>query len=406
MTAGVEILHEQLARFPADRYPVQHATARFHLGTALLQAGRTADAMAALAVAERLFDAAGMRLERAKAQTMHGAALRESGQPAAAAEIFAAAAQTFLDLGQTAEQAAARYNLGLVLMESGDPDRAAEAFALAQDLFSTAGHTAQAGAAARECGTLLLNAGDPAAAIPLLEQAVELARRTDAAGAAAAGNVLGLARLAGGDPTGAVGAFRDALAGHPRSVRPAEHAMVKANLALGYEAAGEPARARLAAAQATGTRGAPAPVVAQARELLDRLPPETGAELLAVLDDEPVERWSAWIRDEVLRWVDATPVDRNRAAAAWVAGLGAHGGDRTALAEAMLDVLLELPPSGFEPIVSALVQAAGRCSDDDAARFRAPTRSAMARFPVPQWQRLTASFSAAATRLGQRQDWT
>jgi len=50
-------LEERLRRYPDDRYPVQHATARFHLGAALAQASDLAGAEEALVVAAHLFDA-------------------------------------------------------------------------------------------------------------------------------------------------------------------------------------------------------------------------------------------------------------------------------------------------------------------------------------------------------------
>ncbi len=398
-------LTDRLRRYPVDRYPVQHATTQFHLGTALLQAGDVAPALDALTVAASVFSAAGMALEHAKTLVMRGAGLRATGRRPDAEEDFTVAAGTFAELGQPVEEAAAHYNRGLVLAELADAPGASEAFALAEELFIGRGHRVQAGAALRERASLSLGAGEPAAAVPLIERAMELVAASPIESGAAA-NVLGLALLGTGDAAGAVAAFSDALACHPRSLRAAEHAMVKANLALAHEAAGATGRARLYARQALGTPGAPMAVRDQARELLARLPEPTGDELFVLLSQEPVERWTGLVRAEVLRWADA-PADVLAAAAReWVRGQAGYDGDRAALAYTLLDVVLELPPSPYQRVIAALVEAASLPGADTGGRFRSTMRSAMVRFAPPQWQRLGATFTAAAQAAGQPQDWT
>ena len=78
--AEQESLVDKLARYPVDRYPVQHATTQFHLGSALLHVGDTAPALEALHVARRVFARSGMRLETGKATMMLGVGLR-AGHP-------------------------------------------------------------------------------------------------------------------------------------------------------------------------------------------------------------------------------------------------------------------------------------------------------------------------------------
>lgn len=399
-------LVSRLGRYPADRYPAQHATAAFHLGTLHLQRERVPQAREFLAVAQEVFGRVGMRLEQAKATLMGGIAMRQAGQPACAVALLTEAGQAFSQLDQAAEEAAASYNLGLVLGENGNGAEARETLARAKILFLRAGHPAQAGSAARELGASLLTAGEPDAATAQLVEALELATQAgDGVGAGSAANVLGLAHLAAGNAEVAVGAFRDAAGMHPRSVRPAEHAMAKANLALALERAGESDRARLAALQARAVPGADVTVVAQCERLLQELR-GTGDELFSVLEREPQERWQAVVRDEVLRWVDSDPVVGEAESSAWVRGLLARPGAAPALGEALLGVLVELPPPAYLDVVGLVVRATSRCEEQDAERFRAITRSTMARFPLPQFQRMAGTFDRVAAEAGEPTRWS
>jgi tetratricopeptide (TPR) repeat protein len=405
VASEVAELQARLARYPADRYPAQHATAQFHLGSALLHAGDVDPALAALATAEHVFAELGMRTEHAKSLMVHGAGLRAVGRHDEAVDRFTTAAKSFTDLGQRVEAAAAQHNLGLVLADVGDLDRARPVLATARELFHDADRPSWAGAAARELGTVLLHRGDPATAVPLLEESVDLIGEADPAGTGAAANVLGLAHLALGNAAAAVDAFGRALAWHPRSVRPAEHAMVKANLALAHEAAGDRAQARLTARHALGVPEAAEPVRSLAHGVLDRLPAATGSDLFTVLDREPAERWPTWVRDELLCWIDEEPATRVGDAAVWVREQVARGVDGADPAEVLLGALLELPPPAYDAVVGALVQATAEAEPADTERFLAVTRSAMARYPLPQWQRMAATFTAAAQRAGVDQQW-
>ncbi|MDP9444315.1 MAG: hypothetical protein M3P83_08180, partial [Actinomycetota bacterium] len=127
--AQIEQLRSRLARHPVDRYPVQHATAQFHLGTALVQVGEVDAALAALDTAESIFGACGLRLEQAKAGNMRGVALRATGMTGPAAAAFTGAVERFAELDRPVEHAAALYNLGLVRVDAGDRAGARTAFA-------------------------------------------------------------------------------------------------------------------------------------------------------------------------------------------------------------------------------------------------------------------------------------
>ena len=392
-------LERRLRRYPVDRYPVQHATARFHLGVALADAGDLDAAEAALRAAAALFGDTRLWVEQAKALNALGAVLRLAGRFGEAAAALAEAAESFRTAAQPLEEGAARFNLGLVRRSLREHEGAAAVLEDARRLLDERRVPAQAAAAARELGVTLLEIGDLASASEWLEEAARLcAEHGDRAGLGAALNALGLARLAAGEPAAAVEALRDAAAAHPRPVRPQEHAMAKANLALAHERGGNLARARMAAAQALAVPEAPPPVVEQARAALARLGPPDGA-VLAVLDEEPVERWPAVVREELRRLLGSPVEEREAELGRWVEATAGRGAD---FAEAWLAALLELPPTEFETLVRAIVRAAGRLEPGAAERVRAEVASASARFHVPQLLRLREIFDRAAADLGQR----
>jgi tetratricopeptide (TPR) repeat protein len=399
-----EDLHARLTRFPVARYPAQHATTQFHLGSGRLAAGDVPGALEALAVARDVFGRVGMGLEEAKAGVMLGIALRAVGRSGEAAEILAAAADAFAELGRPVEEGAARYNLGLVLADAGDRAGAHVCWERAHRLFVEGRQPAQAAAAAREHGASLLTAGEVAAAIRVLDRAAEEADRAgDAVGLGAAVNVLGLAHLADGDVPAATAAFRRALAAHPRSVRPGEYAMVKANLALAAARGGDAVRARLAARQALAVAGAAGPVRAQAADVLAGLPPAD--DVVAVLDTEPRDRWPAVLREEVLRLAEASPAERDATVRVFLDGLLDRPEVAHALAESLLSMVLELPPRSYDGLVASVVHGCAGRPVAQSDRLRAVLESTMARFAIPQWQRLAASLNAAAVASGQPAGW-
>jgi len=400
-------LIERLARYPVDRYPVQHATTQFHLGSVQLQTGDTGHALTSLGAAQEVFGRAGMRLEKAKTTVMLGAALRTAGQRELARAAFTAACADLAELDQPTEQAAASFNLGLVLQDTGDLAGARAAWDTARQLFVDAGYPSQASAAARESGASLLTEGDVEAAVPLLAQAMSLAEQAaNEASTGAAANALGLALLAAEKPAEAVVALQRALASFPRTLRPAEHAMAKANLALAYEQTGDAARARLAAGQALAVPGAAAPVRAQCQALLTRLPGQGASEdLLTVLDAEDQEQWVAVIRAEIFKILELSATQRRVLLSGFVDGLLARPAASYSLAESLLHVVLELPPRTYEQVLASFVEACADRSDEQATRLRAIFGSAMARFAIPQWQRLAASLNAAADAAGYQGDW-
>lgn len=307
-------------------------------------------------------------LEHAKALNALGAAFRAGGRLDDAASAFRQAAEVSAASGGRREQGAAVFNLGLVERERGRLDDATAFFAQASDLLGTA-----RGAALRELGTLLLGKGEIASATAALDDAVTShAEVGDELGHGAAANALGLAHLAAGTVGDAIVAFRDALGAYPRTTRPHEFAMVKANLSVAYEQANDLPRARLAARQALNVRDTPAAVTEQARAVLDRHGPVTD-DVVVVLADEPADRWPVILREEVVHWtrcdaeglVDANPSPD--------------------LIEAWLGALLELPPDHMQRAIATTLQVA----DEE---FAEAVRAVLPRFHHPQMLRLEAAF--------------
>lgn len=396
-------LTAQLARYPADRYPIQHATASFRLGFVLTAAGRYAEAERALAVAAELFGPDRLPTEHAKALNARGAALRAAGRPAEAAACFRTAAAGFGALNLPLERGAALFNLGLVCRElDEDP---LDCFRRARELLDAERVPAQAAAAARELGAALLTAGHAGDATAVLTEAMGLADRAgDLAGLGAAANTLGLAHLGQGRAAEAVAALRSAVGAHPRTVRPEGHAMAKANLALAHEKAGDVARARLAAQQALGVPGVPEVVCRTAAGVLARLGDERGV-LLDVMDTEPADQRSATVREELLRWSDAWPEDRSAEAEAFVAGVLDRPVAAAELVATWLGALLEMPPQAMTTLVTDVMLALRGHGPTDIERFRALVARGCARFHFPQMNRLTQIFEELAAKHGGPVSW-
>lgn len=401
----VEALRERLARYTADHHPLQHATAQFHLGNVLLEREELREAEEAFTVAAGLFGLRGAKAEQAKALNGLGATLRAAGRHELAARALGHAAAGLAAAGLPLEEGAARFNLGLVLRESGAHEAAAAQLAIAAERFDPETVPAQAAAAAREHGATRLELGDAVAAEDAFRRAVELADRAgDQAGRAAAANALGLAQLAAGRAGEARESLEIAVAASPRSLRPGVFAMAKANLALAHEHAGEPARARLAARQALAAPGAPEPVRAQARDILDRLGRDT-TDLATVFDAEPPQGQERLAREELLRAADADREERVADMREWIAAHLESQLEPTDVAERWLGALLELPPEALERLARSTMEALATFDAEAADTFRNAVGRAMARFHIPQWMRLQDVFAQAAEEMGDSGSW-
>lgn len=405
VAAVEEELRRELARRDPGRYPVQHATACFHLGSTLISLRRPDEAVEVLVRAARLFPDDGMPVEHAKAMNMLGVALRDRGDTADAAIAFARAGELFAAHDHRLELAATRHNEGLVLRDLGDPGSAAEAFRAALDTFVAADARETASSAARELGACLLDLDRLDDAATVLEQAQDLARRgagREALGAAA--NVLGLVHLRAGQHDRARACFEDAAGAHPPTVRPAEHAMARANLALACERLGDHDAARLAARQAAAFDDAAPDVRAQARAVLDRLGDDPGV-LVRSLSTLPRDRWLATVREEVRRLGSVTDGELDTHLDAWLVGVAARPEHAVALHEAWFGVVLELPPEPFRRQLDALAERVEALEPEVAEATRAVASRAMAGFPVPQWMRLRDTLTAIERDRGRETTW-
>ncbi len=399
-------LERRLVRYPEETYPVQHATAQFHLGVALTNEGRLEQAEVALTSALRGFGPDGLGVERAKVRNALGAMLRLAGRLDEAAEAFEAAAESFEAAGLAPDHGAARYNLGLARRELGDGPEADRAFERASELLEKARLRGQAGAALRELGTTRFVAGDVERAVEPLERGVWLAEQAhDEPGRGGAANILGLTHLAAGRPQQAIAAFQTALTAYPRTIRPEGYALAKGNLALAHEQLGDAPRARLASRQALAVPAASDPIRAQAAALLERLGDEPG-DVLRVLDHEPAERWEPIMREELARWVELDARERRIEAGAWIDGQLARPDATTDLAKAWIDALLELPPQHLEGLVASLLETLPERDEEDRERLRSAFSMAMGRLHVPQLMRLKDIFNQITRQLGQEEEWT
>lgn len=354
-----------------------------------MQRGELAAAVEALGEAARLFRT--LPAERARCENMLGIALRGAQRLDEAARAFEDAARLFDEAALPSEAAAARFNQGLVWAQAGRSSVAPLRAAL--DGFRSVSAPRYAAAAARELGHALLVEGRTDDAVGVLEEAVDAAAAVgDEAGRGAAANALGLALLAVDDVAGAVEAFQAARAGHPRSIRPDQHAMATANLALAYERAGNLARAQLAAAQARAVPEAATPVLEQCREILGRTGAEADA-LFAVLRDEPEERWVALFRDELDRWVDVAPSERRSAAQRLAEELANEGTD--GIAAAWLAAALERRPDELRLVLSSLVRSSRSLGRGAPTAVLDRLQRAAARFHLPQMMRVEQLLSEA-----------
>lgn len=407
-------LEERLRRFPTRRYPVQHATTQFHLGVTLADAGHLDRAETALATAAAIFDPRALPAEHGKALNALGAVLRLAGRRPEAIEVLTRAAAALAASRSVAEEGAARFNLGLVRREAGDPDAAVEEFECARERLTEAGATGAAASAARELGVARFEAGQRDAARHALEDAIALAGAGgDEAGVGMAANVLGLVELADERGAEAIEAFAAAVAAHPRSVRPHDYAMAKANLALAHEQTSEALAARVAARQALGVRGIPEPVRLQATEILVRLcgpdaaslPGTAGAEAVALLSELPPARRSAIVREELARWLDADDDELADVSAGWIGGQLDRAALAPDLAAELTGGLLELPAPALARVVRGFVRALADRPVAAQDAFRAQMAMGAARFHVPQLLRLRDAFNAVAADEGQPTTW-
>ena len=388
---AIEELRRRSARHPPDRYPVQHATARLHLGVALAGAGELAEAEESLATAMDLF-AGRLPEERAKAANALGAVLRQWGRLQEAAAAFTEAAAGPLS---GYDRAAALFNRGLVRSQLGDQGAAAD-LAEARRIFADAGAPQATTAATRELAAVLAEAGRLDEARDAAAEARVAARRAgDAGGEGLAANLAGLIELAAGRPEEAAGAFRDAAAAHPRRLRPEGYAVARANLALACERAGDALQAGLAAGQALAVPGAPEAARAVAAGVIGRVRPRPG--LLAAALGEPGVEAAGIARAELDRWVDLGDEALAVEAEGWVERLAPGGPAAEQRWAVWLGAALELPTPELERLLGAVLAAS-----EGRPGLGAALERAVAHHPGPQYLRLSEAIGRLKPTHGPR----
>lgn len=386
-------LTRALERFPRRRYPVKHAGLQRQLAHELAMSGSLVSAERALMAA---LDVYGDRfpIERGFTLNALGAVLRDQGRAGEALAVLDDAIALLEGSPHRAELGGVLFNRGLVQSQLGDGGAATESFTRASSYLDEKTHPRELSATLRESARVHLMADDPEQAVMLAERSIELAAAGgDRYGLGASNNLLGLARLAIGDESGALDSFAESAAAHPVTVRPEGHAMAKANSALAYEALGESDRARQAAHQALSLKEAPPEVVRQAESLLDRLGRDY--DIHSILDRSAAQAWQGILRDETRHWGRWESSLRQRQLMRWVEGVLARSDTAVERCEALFQSMLELEPVEFESVAGELRAALSAFSDEDASRFRSLSSRAAARFRVPQMERLESALGSA-----------
>lgn len=397
----IESLETQLARTPRSSRPYEHAAVAYRLGLAYAESpvGSAADslrkALACYDVAAAIFDPRLDPVEHARVINAAGAAQRSLGDPRRAAGLFEKAAELLDGKERPAEEAAALNNLGLARTELGELEGAVEAFDRALDLFDSASAEGRRGRAAT-----LHNRGQAHAAMPE-EQGLELAladfdeARADLDPDEAPyhhgliNHSMGVAcsALAGLRPAErealmeeAVKAFDESLTVFTRSAFPFQHALAKHNLGLAYAALGGSMNLRRALAcfedavaildtrvHADAWRQAYASLERTEKELEGVAPGLGRADHFAALvggvrrDDR-----TALMRERLLRLLELPDPSRRSAIAELALASARLGGARaSAVMEAELGALMELPNEHLETALRARIEAHARLGEQE-----------------------------------------
>jgi hypothetical protein len=113
----------------------------------------------------------------------------------------------------------------------------------------------------------------------------------------------------------------------------------------------------------------------------------------------------AYSAGRTLRVADSPAPERHDVLTGLLNGMLARPAACYDLAESLLQVVLELPPRSYDLLVTAIVHASAGRPEQDSARLQSVVGSALARFAMPQWQRLAASLNAAAEAAGLAATW-
>lgn len=196
-----------------------------HLGFALLQVGRTSEAVDALIRARDLFQGVGDHHHEATAWNNLGTALRDAGRVKEAIDAHTRARDLHQASGNRHSEATAWNNLGLALQEAARTEEAIDAHTHARDLFQGVGDRHFEGMAWNNLGTTLREAGRVEEAIEAYGKDLEICREfEDWYGEGLTLHNLALAHKATHRPTEARTAYLQAAAAFTRANAPAEAA--------------------------------------------------------------------------------------------------------------------------------------------------------------------------------------
>jgi tetratricopeptide (TPR) repeat protein len=397
----IEALEAQLAATPRATRPYEHAALAYRLGLAYAEApmGNAADslrkALACYDVAAAIFDPRFDPVEHARVLNAAGAAQRALGERARAASQFSKAAELLEGRDRDAERAAALNNLGLVRTELGQLEGAVEAFDGALALFDSSTAEGRRGQVAtlhnrgQAHAAMSDEAGLEAALADYDEARADLDPDEAPYHHGLVNHSIGVAcsALAELRPSErealleeAVRAFAESLTVFTRRSFPFQYALAKHNLGLAYAALGGSANLRRALASfedavavldtrvhADAWRQAYASLERTEKELDGLVPGASRADhFVALVGGSPRDERAGLMRERLTRLLERPDPTRRSALAELALASARLGGKRgTAVMEAELMALMELPNEHLEAALRARLDAHARLDEGE-----------------------------------------
>lgn len=389
----ISSLEAQLANTPRSSRPFEHGGLAYRLGLAYAESavGMPADnlrkALAMYEVAAQVFDPRFDPIEHARVLNAAGAAHRALGDRRRAVRLFEEAAKLFEGRSRDDERAAALNNLGLCRAELGELEEAVKSCDEAAELFDTSTAEGRRGRAAtlHSRGQAHAAMGTEAGLDAALGDYEEARTGLDPEDApyhyALIHHSIGVtcSSLAGARPEQrerllgeAIDAFNESLTVFTRSDFPFQHALAKHNLGLAWVALGGVANLRRALAcfedavglldtriQADAWRQAYASLSKVEEELERSFPGMTRpAHLAALVAGTTPEDRRALLRERLNAYF-GNPEPRRRLLLTEhaLASTELDRGGLSALIEAELSVVMELPTQALEAMLRARYDA-------------------------------------------------
>ena len=398
---AVEALEAQLAATPRGTRPYEHAAISYRLGLAYAEAplGSPAEglrkALACYDVAAGIFDPRFEPVEHARVLNAAGAAHRALGDRQRAASLFQKAAELLEGRDREAERAAALNNLGLARTELGDLPGAVEAFDVALDLFDTDSAEGRRGRVAtlhnrgQAHGAMSSEEGLEAAIADYDEARADLDPDEAPYHHGLVNHSMGVAcsTLAGLRPSErealveeAIKAFSESLTVFTRRAFPFQYALARYNLGLAYVTLGGAMNLRRAMVSfeeavavldtrihADAWRQAYASLERTEKELATVAPGATRSDhFVTLVAGVPREHRVQLVRERLTRLLELPDPTRASAIAELALASARLGAERaTAVIEAELSALMELPNEFLEVGLRARLEAHARLNEED-----------------------------------------